>query len=457
MQLLLRDATLRTVGATLIVLGVHTTPAAAIDLLRSYELALQNDGQLKASRARAEGGREALPQATAQLLPNVSGSAAYGQTQQRRTLSGLSDSQTYASHSAGLSLRQPIYRKQLFGQYDEAKAKVIGVDAELDRDTQALGVRVATSYFDALFAGDSLELILAQKASYEAQLRAAKLAFAAGTGTRTDIDETQARLDGLLADEIRARQQIGSAILQLQIYVGEPIKSLSTLDPARFKPQEHDPKILDDWVSRALAYNPELRAQKAKLDAALSEIEIAKGGHLPSLDLVAQISDSVGDSTQTIPRTENRVGYVGLQLNVPIFSGGYVSSVVRQTYAAADEARETYEYMRNDLRLKVQQEFDALKAGASRVHALEVALASADQVVLSNQKGVQAGTRTNLDVLNVEQQRFNTRVDLARARYQLLVWWATLLSYAGDLGREEISRINRALTEPLPLPTRKTS
>ncbi len=110
-----------------------------------------------------------------------------------------------------------------------------------------------------------------------------------------------------------------------------------------------------------------------------------------------------------------------MQLSVPIFAGGYVNSTVRQATAAADEAREAYEYARDDLQLRVKREFDALKAGISRVRALEIALASADQVVLSNQKGVLAGTRTTLDVLIVEQQRFNTQVDLAQARYQLLV------------------------------------
>ena len=125
--------------------------------------------------------------------------------------------------------------------------------------------------------------------------------------------------------------------------------------------------------------------------------------------------------------------------------GGYVNSTVRQATAAADEARESYEYARDDLRLRVKREFDAVKAGISRVRALGFALSSADQVVMSNQKGVLAGTRTTLDVLTVEQQRFNTQVDLARARYQLLVSWANLLSYVGDLNAEQISRFNLVL------------
>jgi len=438
----------RALAGALIGAGLQATPAAAIDLLKSYDLALVNDGQLRIAKAHADTGREALPQATAQLLPNISFSYSYGQTEQDRSLGGVADpTQTFLSKSLGLVLRQPIYRKNLFAQYDEAKSKILGVDAQLDKDFQGMGVRLASAYFDALFAGDSLTLIRAQKASYEAQLRAAKLAFTAGTGTRTDIDETQARLDLLLADEIRALQAIYASIQQLEIFVGEPIKSLSTLDPASFHADAQDPISLDGWVTRALEYNPDLRAQKARLDAALSGIDIANAGHHPTLDLILQHTENTGDATAVFPRTERRDNYVGLQLNIPIYSGGYVNSSVRQATAAAEEARQTYDYMRDDLRLKVKREFDALKAGISRARALEVALTSADQVVLSNQKGVLAGTRTNLDVLNVEQQRFNTRLDLAKARYQLLVSWATLQGYVGDLDREQIGRINRVLKE----------
>ena len=173
---------------------------------------------------------------------------------------------------------------------------------------------------------------------------------------------------------------------------------------------------------------------------------MAKSGHLPTLDLIAQHNYSKGDSSNVFPSTENKTNYIGLQLNIPIFSGGGVISSVREAEANAEEARQAYDYARDDLRLKVRNSFDAIKAGISRVRALERALASADQNVISNQKGVQAGTRTTLDVLNVEQLRFNTQVDLARARYQILVAWAQLLSYVGDLTTEQVARINRVLS-----------
>ncbi len=426
--------------------ALHAAPASAIDLLRSYELALVNDGQLKVAKARADAGREAYPQAIAQLLPNISIGAAYGQTNQDRSLGGVAEPhRNYPSQSNNLTLRQTIFRQDQFAQVDQAKSAVAGVDAQLDRDFQALGVRLVTAYFDALFARDALILIDAQKTSYEAQLKAARLALASGTGTRTDIDDIQTKYDLLLAEEIRTRQAIVASTLQVQIYVGEPIDTLTTLDPSRFQADAHDPVALQKWVDRAVEYNPELRVLKARWEAAVATIRMANAGHMPTLDLVAQYNYSKGDSNNVFPSTENTTNYVGVQLSVPIFSGGSVMSSVRQATAAADEAREALDYARDDLRLKVRKEFDAVKAGISRVRALERALVSADQNVISNQKGVQAGTRTTLDVLNVEQLRFNTQVDLARARYQILIAWTTLLSYVGDLNTEQVAKINRVL------------
>jgi outer membrane protein/protease secretion system outer membrane protein len=426
--------------------GLHVAPASAIDLLHSYELALVNDGQLKVARAKADSGREALPQAFAQLLPNVAFSLAYGQTEQDRTLNNITEpTARYPSETYNLTLRQPLYRQYQFSQYEQAKSKVAGTEAQLDKDLQGLGARLVTTYFQALFARDSLGLIGAQKMSYQAQLRAAKLALAAGSGTRTDIDDIQTKYDLLLAQEIEARQAIGSSTLQLQIYVGEPIEQLSTLDPARFHADAHDPATLQEWVDRAVEYSPDLRYLKATWDAAVSGIQMARAGHLPTLDLVAQHNYSKGDANNVFPKTENTTNYIGVQLSVPIFAGGGVNSAVRASTAAAEEARQAFEYARDDLRLKVRNQYDAVKAGISRVRALEDALVSADRNVMSNQKGVLAGTRTTLDVLNVQQQRFNTQVDLARARYQILVAWATLLSYVGDLNVEQVTRLNRVL------------
>ena len=340
-------------------------PAAAIDLLRSYELALNNDGQLKV----VQGPRGQWPRGRCRRrCPSCCPTCRFRLPTARPSRSGASETSRqptarYPSSNYTLSLRQPLFRQYQFSQYDQAKAKVVGTDAQLDSDTQGTALRVVASYFESLFTRDSLTLILAQRAAYEAQLRASKLAFAAGRGTRTDIDDIQTKYDILLADEIQARQAIVASTLKLESFVGVPIDRLSTLDTLSFRADVHDPGSLQEWVERTLEYNPDLRALRARWDAAQSGIEMAKAGHLPTLDLVAQHNYSKGDSNNAFPSTENKTNYIGVQLNVPIYSGGGVDSGVRESTARAEEARQGSSTRATTSSCGSSVEFDALKAG----------------------------------------------------------------------------------------------
>jgi len=438
---------LRPLAALLAAALLQSAPVQALDLLEAYRLALQNDGQLKAARARAEAGREALPQARAGLFPNVSANYSFGNVDQERRESGVTSNLQYDTKTFNVQATQPLYRRYNLEQLGEARARVAGSEAQLDLDTQDMGSRVVGAYFDALFQRDRLRLIQAQAASVSAQLRSAQLAFEAGTGTRTDIDELQAKLDVLAADEIQVRQAIVTSSGQLEVFTGQPVEALATIDVAALDTAAYEPGEAQIWLDRALQAAPELRAQQSRVDQTQAQVGMAQAGHHPTVDFVVRYTDSLSDTPALVRGTgfEIKSTFVGLQAQLPIFAGGRVNSEVRQALASAQQARETLAYGRNDLQLRVRKEFSNVTEGLSRVRALEKALASAEQVVLANRKGVQAGTRTTLDVLNVEQQRFNTQVELARARYNLLVSWARLNGLSGGLDESEVSRLNAVL------------
>ena len=436
----------RLAAALTLALALPAAPALALDLLESYQLATRNDGQLKAARARADADKEALPQAIGQLLPNVSASYSRGDIEQDTKRNNVSFPTTnYVSEQKSLTISQPIYRKYQFSQLGEARAKVAGAEARLSASAQDMGTRVVSAYFDALFQRDRLALIQAQQASVGAQLKSARLAFESGTGTRTDIDEAQAKLDVLAADEIQARQAIGSSAQQLAIFIGAPVDGLAVIDTDKLELGGFEPGELDDWLRQALANSPDIRTLRARVEQTDAEISMARAGHHPTVDGVVRFSNSLSESPQVVG-SEFTTRYVGVQVQVPIFAGGQVNSQVRAAVASNQEAKESLAFTINDVQLKVRKEYADIREGLTRVRALETAVRSADQVVLSNRKGVEAGTRTTLDVLNVEQQRFNTRLELARARYGLLVSWAQLTGLAGTLNEAEVTRINAALS-----------
>lgn len=440
----------RRAGASLIGLGLLTcSPAWSMDLKQAYEAALTNDANIRASRAGAAAGRERLPQAQAQRLPNVNFSASRNYNDLESKSQDFLGRPTraenqYYSDNQVLSVRQPLYRPLLNAQVRQAQAQSDEADATLERDEQSLVVRVGEAYFDALLAQDQLLLAAAQKKTYGVQLEAAGRGLTAGSGTRTDVDEAQARLDLALAQELEALQNVDFTRRQLEVLTGQPVQTLAPLDVLRFRPQSPEPDSVQAWIERAEQSSPELQALRAQLEAAQQEIDKAQAGHKPTLDAVAQWSRSNSDSVTSVnSRFENKT--IGLQLNVPLYSGGFVNSTVRQAVASRERVRETLEAATRDLGVRVHQEFRGMTEGMLRVAALEQAVRSAEQAVLSNQRSFLAGARTTVDVLNAEQQKTFAQRDLAQARYRYLVAQLRLQSLAGQDRQASIAQVSSAL------------
>ena len=421
----------------------------AMDLLQAYQAAQQQDATILASRAAAQAGRERLPQARSQLMPNVAMSVARNQNNLVNTTpNSLGQEQTsethYPSLNRTLTVRQPLFRSYLAAQYRQAEAQVQDAEASLAQDEQNLAVRVSGAYFEAMLTHEQLALVLAQRTAYTTQLDAARKSLAAGSGTRTDVDDAQARLDMNAALEIEARQNVSYTLRQLEMLVNQPVDKLATLDVARLELLEPEPNVLQDWIARAETNNPQLQSLRAQVETSRQEVKKAGSGHYPTLDAVAQWSRSESENILNVASRYTNAS-VGLQLNIPIFSGGYVNSSVRQALAGQEHAEQALEAGRRDLGVRVYKEFRGVTENIPKVKALELALRSADQLVLSSRKSFQAGSRTVMDVLNAEQQRMVVLRDLAQARYMYLIAKIRLLALVGAADDEAVAAINRML------------
>lgn len=439
---------LRRVAAACALLCV-TGASQAMDLQQAYAAAQRNDATILAARAAAAADREFLPQARAQMRPSVS--AGWSRTFNHLTsvtpAFGGGEQTTYSeypSSTQSLTLRQPLYRPQLAAQYQIAQAQLADAEAGLQQEEQSLFVRVSTAYFDALLADDQLALVLAQQKAFTTQLDVARKAFAAGSGIRTDIDEAQARLDMNLAQETEAREFVSYTRKQLQILVVEPVGDLANLNIAALTLQPPDPNSLEQWQARAEQYSPLLQSLSARLEIARNEVTRAGTGHRPTLDAVVQWSKNKSESvTNTSATYTNRS--LGFQLNVPIYSGGGVNSQQAQALSRQERAQQLLEAGRRDLMIRVYKEFRGVGETIPRIKALEQALRSADQLVVSSRRSFQAGSRTLVDILNAEQQRVSVLRDLAQARYLYLVSRVRLLSLAGQMDQDAVLAINAVL------------
>lgn len=420
--------------------------AQAIDLLEAYRLALANEPTYRAARAEADASREVLPQARSQLLPNLQAAGSQSQAETSQTSHGQGGPETtrqfdYSSSNYSVTLRQPLYRPQAWAGYKQAEANIGGYQAKLDGEEQNLGNRVAGAYFDALMAEDFLAFVLAQKEAYLGQLNAAKRAFKLGEGTRTDIDDAQARYDLSLAQELQAKQNTRYTKHQLETLVNIPVPSLAKLDPARMDQGPLKPASLEEWMDKTVDSNPQIRQLNALLEVARREVEKARAGHQPTVDLFVQYRQADSDSETTINQ-RNTTSQIGIQVAIPLYSGGYTQSTVRQALANVARLQGQIEATRRALQLQVRKEYQSIVEGQENIRANEVAVNSANQAILSTRKGVEAGTRTPLDVLNSLQQKATAARDLASARYQYAMARVRLLSLTGSLDDESIKMVN---------------
>ena len=433
--------------AAIALLIASAAPGAwALDLAEAWQLALQRDPQLRAARAAAESNRERVPQARAQLLPQVAAQLQRHRNDLRSEQAGpgglpLSQHEHYTSVNDALTVRQPLYRPQLAAQLRQAHALVASGDATYEREQQNLLMRLTQAYLEALAAEEEGRLVEVQRAAYAAQLDAARKGFAAGSGTRTDIDEAQARIDLNTAQQLQARQNVEFSRRQLSVMVGQPVDGLSQVAVERLPLVVPQPARLEDWIARAEAASPELRSANAQREAAREAVRRARAGHLPTLDAVAQVGRSESDNPTRVD-TRYLHKFIGVQLNVPIYQGGAVESQVRQALAELERIEGILDGTRQDLALRVHREFRGVTEGIARVRALEQAVRSAEQVVQSSRRSQQAGSRTVLDILNAEQQLGTARRDLAQARFGYLLALVRLRALAGELQEASVQELN---------------
>lgn len=439
---------------SLLVFALSATPVGAADLLQIYRDALANDATYASARAARDAGLESLPQGLAQILPTVN---ATGFTQANnvdikfRDIAGTGA--TTESRRSGptsgftVTLTQPLFNWQNFQVYKEAGFKAAQTEALFSQATQDLIVRVAQAYFDVLASQDSLTFIQGQKVAIAEQLAQAKRNFEVGTATITDTHEAQARFDLATSQEIAAQSDLEFKKRALQQIVGkfperlEPLKPSIELNPPK-------PNSMEDWASAASTQSYPVRAQEAVVEVAVREIDRVRAGHLPTLNIVgnAGVSSLGLNTAATVNSASDSTNYnIGLQLAIPLYAGGNVSSLVRQAVATREKAQQDLESTRRTAALNARQSFLGVTNGMAQVKALEAALISSRSALDSNKLGYEVGVRINIDVLNAQQQVFSTLRDLSRARYDTILNGLRLKSASGTLADGDVEEINRLL------------
>lgn len=430
-----------------------TAPVFSADLLQVYRDALVNDTQYVAARATAEAGREKLPQGLSGLLPVISATANSVRNQNSYTFRPPSTDPQYinrnfTSNGFNVNLSQPLFRWQNYVQYGQAKLQVVQSEAVFAQAFQDLIVRVAQAYFDVLNAQENLTAVRANKQAIDQQLEQAKKNFEVGTATITDSQEAQSRFDLASAQEIAGESDLEVKQYALRVIVGKESGELHRLKPqAIINPPQ--PAAMQKWVDAAQKDSFVVQSQEAAAEIANKEVERMRAGHYPTVDVVANYGQTTSIlSAVTAGTLESTPRNVGLQLNIPIYQGGFVNSKTREAVANRSAADAILDNARRTAALNAQQSFLGVVNGLAQVRALEAALVSSVSALESNKLGYEVGIRINIDVLNAENQVYTTRRDLAKARFDTLLSQLKLKAAVGSLSEADLEQINPLFEAP---------
>ncbi len=431
-------------AATAMLLGSAVSHAE--DLLDIYRLAQENDPQLRAAEAANRAAEETRAQSRAALLPQVNLSANYTHNNQdiTETTSPFSSTGESDFNSQGytLSLSQSIYHHEYYVQLRQTDANIARANAEYEAARQGTILRAAEAYFNLLAAQDNVTTAEATKRAISQQLRQTQQRFEVGLSAITDVHEAQAGYDAAVAAELAAQNQLDIARENLRAIIGRGPVSLATLkdEVPLLNP---DPASITDWVEKAKQQNLSLLAADAASRVAAEEMNRRQAGHYPTLDLVA--SQSYSDSTDYEFGSERTDSAIGLQLNVPIYSGGLTTAQTREARALYNQATENLEQQRRTTIRNTRSAYLAVTTGISQVKARKQALSSAQTALEATQAGFEVGTRTAVDVLNAQQVRFQAQSEYYKARYDYILATLQLKQAAGSLSETDLAMVNEWL------------
>jgi outer membrane protein len=455
MQLSRPTALFRQVPLSLVLSLAFAGGSQAQSLVDLYNLAKGYDASYQSAKSQYEANLAKADQGKAQLLPQVAmtGGATRSQLESHSSplVNAYTQDRAFTTQTGGVNMTQPLYRPGNLATYRQSQKGLDLAQAALSQAEQDLIVRVSQAYFDVLASQDSLTFVQAQKKAVAEQLASAKRNFEVGTATITDTREAQARYDLVTAQEIAADNDLRVKKVALELLVGK-----NDLTPQRLKTNASLPAVdgqgVEGWITQSEQAHPAIQQARANLDIAKLESEKAMAGHKPTVDLTMGYNvqknlngTSIGALAGGVNYTQTTVKSAGITATLPLFAGTATQNRLRETVALEEKARMDLEGAQRQVAQATRTAYLGLQSGLGQVKAYEAAESSSQVALDANKLGYQVGVRINIDVLNSQSQLYQTKRDLAKARYDVLVGQLKLRQAAGVLKADDMANINALL------------
>ena len=419
-------------------------PVQSETLLQVYKTALENDPAYLAAYADYQAVVESKNQRVSPLLPNLGLSGQYEDVSQDYSDLGKFD---YDEYSYSLNLNQALFRYNDWVALRQAKLQVAQAEANFNNARQELILRVTERYVEVLAAGDNLAFAKGEMEAIGEQLNQTKQRYEVGLSAITDVHEAQARYDQAVAQNIEAENLLANTKENLREVTGRYYEYLAPLSE-KSPLVAPDPQDVNAWLEVAKERSLSLLAAEKAMQIAQEEISRNRAGHYPTLDLVASYAYRETDGGSALaPITGREIDdtRVGVQLNLPLYEGGRVSSLTQEAAFRYQQAKDLYEQQRRATERETRSAYLNVLANISSVRAFRQALTSSKTALQATEAGYEVGTRTAVDVLNSRREVYRAERDYARSRYTYIQQTLRLRAAVGTLSEREVIAINNWL------------
>ena len=425
--------------------GLSITQTWAEDLKDIYQLALINDPTFKAAEASFRAGKEYKVQGRAGLMPSLSISGSTGWNEYRLEETLLDE---YNSNNYSGTLQQPLFRLDRWFQFRQGKSLTQSATAEFASQQQETMIRVATNYFNVLNAKDSLNAAEAENEAIGRQRDQAKKRFEVGLASITEVQDTQAAYDLSVVGKITREAQLDFAKEALSAIIGGDLPLLSPLADEYPTPPP-DPIDREEWVKIGLANNYQLKAAHSNTAAAKSSARASGSAHLPKVDIVGRVNKSTsrqgkfgGFIQNPLYGLESDNRQYAIQVSLPIFAGGGISSARRQAYAQYDRSKEQTLFTERSVIREIRSNHFNVQTQSANVTARRQALASANSALEATKIGFEVGNRNVVDLLQAERGLYAAQRDYAQSRYDYIISVLRLKLSVGSLSPEDLYNVS---------------
>lgn len=419
-------------------LYVSGNGAQAADLVTVVQQALGHDADLAQARAAYVAAQEAVPQARAALLPQLSGG--WGRTYNSIAMEGF-PRQSYWQNGWTVSLTQPLFDWTKWTSYRQADYVEARGRVDVDNAQQTALTRAVRAYFDELAAEDEIKRADDYAAAVDAQLLILQRNRAAGEATIVDMREALTMREQVALQQSDAQNALQTKRRVVELVTGVPFGALSRLPESLALPRLA-PEDVDAWAAQAKEHG--YAVQQKQLDWQIAKLDVSKaeGAHYPSVYATGSYTPAGAASGYARPTTTT-TGM--LSISIPLYAGGAVQSKVRETEALLDRAQAALVGATRTADASARDNYARYQQGRTRVDLLTHLVASCRDTLAATRIGYKVGTRTSTDVLRAIDALYTTQRDLFVARYDTIVALMQLKGDTSTLSLTDVVQINAVL------------